>query len=83
MGSSVGYAYDQRGLLPSITCPDDKIVTYTRDALGRIDSVTYDGTLLANSYYLGDTVISKTLAHIKYTAAVDTLGRVTGETFTA
>jgi len=83
VGSSVGYAYDQRGLLPSITCPDDKIVTYTRDALGRIDSVTYDGTLLANSYYLGDTVISKTLAHIKYTAAVDTLGRVTGETFTA
>lgn len=54
--SSVSYGYDQRGLLISITYPDEKVVTYTRDALGRIDSVTYDGKLLANYYYLGDTV---------------------------
>ncbi|HPD48640.1 MAG TPA: RHS repeat-associated core domain-containing protein [Anaerohalosphaeraceae bacterium] len=81
--SSVSYGYDQRGLLTSITYPDEKTVAYTRDALGRIDSVTYDGKTLVEYGYLGDTVISKTLAHIEYTAAVDTLGRVTGETFTA
>lgn len=81
--SSVSYGYDQRGLLTSITYPDEKTVAYTRDALGRIDSVTYDGKLLADYYYLGDTVINKTMtaADIEYEATVDTLGRITGETF--
>ena len=80
---SVSYGYDQRGLLKSITYPDEKTATYTRDALGRIDSVTYDGKRLADYYYLGDTVVNKTMtaADIEYAATVDALGRITGETF--
>jgi RHS repeat-associated protein len=79
----VSYGYDQRGLLKSITYPDDKVVTYTRDALARIDSVTYDGKLLADYYYQGDTVIKKEMvnAEVEYAATVDVLGRITGETF--
>jgi RHS repeat-associated protein len=81
--SSVSYGYDQRGLLISITYPDEKMVAYTRDALGRIDSVAYDGKLLSDYYYLGDTVVNKTMtaADIEYAATVDALGRITGETF--
>lgn len=81
--SSVSYTYDQRGLLTSITYPNEKIVVYTRDALGRVESVHYEGRTLVEYGYLGDTVISKTMpgADIEYAAAVDTLGRITGETF--
>ena len=80
---SVSYGYDQRGQFTSMTYPDEKIVSYTRDALGRIDSVAYDGKLLVDYYYQGNTVISKEMANadIEYTAAVDSLGRITGETF--
>ncbi|HRT52268.1 MAG TPA: RHS repeat-associated core domain-containing protein [Anaerohalosphaeraceae bacterium] len=81
--SSVAYTYDQRGLLASITYPNGKTVVYVRDALGRVESVSYEGKTLVEYGYLGDTVISRTLANIEYAAAVDTLGRVTGETFTA
>jgi len=81
--SSVAYTYDQRGLLASITYPNGKTVVYVRDALGRVESVSYEGKTLVEYGYLGDMVIGKTLAHIEYTAAMDTLGRVTGETFSA
>jgi hypothetical protein len=70
-------------LLASITYPNGKTVVYVRDALGRVESVSYEGKTLVEYGYLGDMVIGKTLANIEYTAAVDTLGRVTGETFSA
>ncbi|MGI6124240.1 MAG: hypothetical protein ACOYIG_08660 [Acetivibrionales bacterium] len=81
--SSVGYTYDQRGLLASITYPNGKTVAYTRDALGRVESVCYEGATLVEYGYLGDTVISRAMpdADVEYTAMVDTLGRVTGEAF--
>lgn len=81
--SSVAYGYDQRGLLTSITYPNEKTVLYKRDAMGRIESVSYEGKTLVEYGYLGDTLISKTMpnADIEYMAAVDTLGRITGETF--
>lgn len=81
--SSVAYTYDQRGLLTSLTYPNEKTVVYKRDALGRVESVSYEDKTLVEYGYLGDRIISKTMANanIEYTAAVDTLGRITGETF--
>ena len=81
--SSVDYTYDQRGLLASITYPNGKTVVYARDALGRVESVCYEGATLVEYGYLGDTVISRAMpdADVEYTAMVDTLGRVTGEAF--
>ncbi|MCD4831522.1 MAG: hypothetical protein K8R02_06915 [Anaerohalosphaeraceae bacterium] len=42
-GYSVGYGYDQRGLLTYINYPNGKYVELTRDALGRVKTVSYDG----------------------------------------
>ena len=82
-GHEVSYGYDQRGLLVWMMYPNEKVVAYARVALGRIESVTYDDRTLVEYKYLGDTVIQKTMAgaDMEYAAAIDPLGRITGETY--
>ncbi len=81
--SSISYDYDQMGLLTSIYYPSERTAVYTRDALGRVESVSFNGKTIVEYDYLGDTVISKRMSDvdIKYTAAIDGLGRITGETY--
>ncbi len=79
---SVSYGYDQRGLLKNIYYPEEKLVTYTRDALGRITSVSYNGNQVIVYYWLGDKVIGKVFNNnISYTANIDALGRVDAERY--
>jgi len=78
-GYSVSYGYDSRGFLTSMTYPDGNSVTYGRDALGRVVDVNYEGSIIASYYWLGDTVIAKTLGDIEYSARVDSLGRIASE----
>jgi RHS repeat-associated protein len=75
----INYGYDSRGLLKTIQYPDDKIITYQRDALGRVETVSYDGQTIAQYYYLGGKVIKKTIGGIEYTANIDSLGRIESE----
>ncbi len=68
---SVSYGYDQRGLLKNIYYPEEKLVTYTRDALGRITSVSYNDNQVIIYYWLGDKVIGKNFNNnISYTANI-------------
>ncbi|OHB53762.1 MAG: hypothetical protein A2Y12_19285 [Planctomycetes bacterium GWF2_42_9] len=79
---NISYGYDQRGLLTSITYPDDdKIVVYNRDALGRIISVSYCDKIIATYQWLGDKIIGKQMGEFTYSASIDSLGRLTNETY--
>jgi len=81
--SSVSYGYDQRGQIISITYPNDTTVNYTRDAMGRVETVSYDDMVIAEYGWLGDKVVKKTMtdADIELDVTIDALDRVTGETF--
>ena len=75
--------YEQRGLPVWMMYPNEKVVAYTRDAMGRIESVRYDGKTLVEYGYLGDAVNRKVMAgaDLEYAATIDALGRITGETY--
>jgi len=51
--------------------------------MGRVETVSYDDMVIAEYGWLGDKVVKKTMtdADIKLDVTIDTLGRVTGETF--
>lgn len=77
----VSYGYDSRGLLKSIYYPDESVIIYTRDALGRVETVSYNGDTVVQYYWLGDKVIKKIIGGIEYTADIDSLGRIGAEEY--
>ena len=52
----IGYDYDQLGNLTGITYPDANDVTISREALGRIDTISIDGDTIASYKYIGSKV---------------------------
>lgn len=56
---TVGYGYDDAGLLSSITYPSGKVVTYDLDAAGRIDGVDLSGAG-------GNQVIADNFSHLPF-----------------
>jgi YD repeat-containing protein len=81
------YAYDSDGRLSSMTYPSGRVLTYTRDALGRINQIVslYNGvsvTLVSNVQYLpfGGVASYTNSAGKSYTRSFDQSGRITSYT---
>jgi len=64
-----------------MTYPDGRTISYQRDALGRITSVSYDDKVIATYYWLGSRIIAKTIGDFEYSAVIDSLGRTEVESY--
>jgi RHS repeat-associated protein len=81
---TTGYAYDAADRITSMTYPDGRIVTYTRDAIGRITSVSTSvnglpQSIVANRIYRADGLVtSQTFGNaVTETRSYDLQGRLT------
>lgn len=81
------YTYDASNQILSLTYPDNRIITYTRDALARIQSVTATGsgggqTIMTQRNYQADNLVTtQTFGNgIIETRTYDLQGRLTTQT---
>ena len=67
----ISYEYDQLGNLTGITYPDANDVTITREALGRIDTISLDGDTIASYKYVGPRVKRRSYTNPSVTYDID------------
>jgi len=84
---TTSYAYDNEGRLSGMTYPSGRILTYTRDALGRINQISslHNGisvVLVSNVQYqpFGGVTSYTNSAGKSYTRSFDQSGRITSYT---
>lgn len=75
---STSFTWTSGGRLASMTYPSGRVMTYARDALGRITAITNGTqTLLSGRSYRGDMVAGQTMGNgVAETRAYDTDGRL-------